>query len=199
MLDIFTSTSYLLILWVSFLKGSCSPVEIKMWVHFNVWFLKRCHESFHPRIHLKRKLSWTWLAFLIVETFTSVLIVSGIQVQLTTKPKPSKRRHLQARIQDCGQGGQRSFDLRGTLNPKFAQNRCFPSKLPENALKKYWGKEAWVPRALLDPLMSLVLLRGSACRNISWLAVDKDQDKYICGGDFKLRARPVPNGAQTTG
>ena len=35
----------------------------------------------------------------------------------------------QARIQDFGQGGQWSFDPKGGLSPKFAQNRGFPLKI----------------------------------------------------------------------
>ena len=46
----------------------------------------------------------------------------------------------QARIQDFGQGGQRSFDPKGALSLQFAQNRGFPLKLPANCmiLKKSW-------------------------------------------------------------
>ena len=47
----------------------------------------------------------------------------------------------QRRIQDCGQGGQRSFDPRGALSPKFAQNREF---FPETYLKTAWfWKKSW--------------------------------------------------------
>ncbi len=39
-------------------------------------------------------------------------------------------------------GGQWSFDQKGGLSPKFAQNRAFPLKLPKNCmiLKKSWGQ-----------------------------------------------------------
>ena len=45
--------------------------------------------------------------------------------------------------------GQKSFDPRGALTPKFAQNRGFPLKLPENCiiLKKIWGVRGQAPRA----------------------------------------------------
>ncbi len=57
----------------------------------------------------------------------------------------------QARIQDFGQGGaSRVLTPKGALKPKFAENRGFPLKLPENCmiLKKYWGQGG-----PLDPLL----------------------------------------------
>ncbi len=54
--------------------------------------------------------------------------------------------------------GQRSFGPRGgALSSKFAQNRGFPLKLPENCmiLKKSWmqGGGGSGPKAPLDPLL----------------------------------------------
>ncbi len=49
-------------------------------------------------------------------------------------------------------GAERSFDPRA-LSPKFAQNRGFPLKLPENCMIwKKWGQGAQGP---LDPLVLL--------------------------------------------
>ena len=54
----------------------------------------------------------------------------------------------QARIQDLVRGAQQSFDPKGALSQKVAQNGGFPLKLPEN--KKSWGKGGPAP---LDALL----------------------------------------------
>ncbi len=63
----------------------------------------------------------------------------------------------QGRIQDFGQGGPAEFLPKGGgLSPKFAQNRVFPLKLPENCVKKNrWGKGGPGPQVPLDPQVGL--------------------------------------------
>ena len=60
----------------------------------------------------------------------------------------------QGRMQDFGQGGQRTFDPRGeALSPIFGQN-CL--KKLQDFWKKSWGQGS--PGAPLDPLVSIPYL-----------------------------------------
>ena len=83
---------------------------------------------------------------------------------------------LQGRIQDFGQkGAQRSFDPRGSLSPKFAQNRDFPLKLPEIVKATVPG-----PRDLLDPpVVCLCDLFGTKEQRIKVIAFISFQFRWI--------------------
>ncbi len=61
-----------------------------------------------------------------------------------------------------GSGGQKSFDPPlGALSPKFAQNRGFPLKLPENCMiiKTSWGQGGPGPQDPLDPPLGQIPVR----------------------------------------
>ncbi len=98
---------------------------------------------------------------------------------------------LQARIQDFGQGGQQSFNPKGGLSPKFAQNKGFSLKI---AWKLHDFEEILGARgAPLDPLLdwSDIAKTLSSLQAFFWQSASNSQPRSGVSFFWKLHALVV--------